>query len=67
MLEFACNDNGAKTVKYCFACACSFKANGLVGDGGSWTGLGGAFEEKGSKAERMDEIGAFVGGDEDCW
>lgn len=39
----------------------------MVGDGGSWTGLGGAFEEKGSKAERMDEIGAFVGGDEDCW
>lgn len=65
MLECVVADNGAKTVRYCFACACSFRAKGLVGNGGSCTGLEGTFEEKGSKVERMDEIEAFVGGD-DC-
>lgn len=63
LLECVVKDSGAKTVRYCFACACSFRAKGLVGSGGSCTDLGGAFEEKGSRAERMDDIGAFVGDD----
>lgn len=67
LLECAVKDSGAKTVKYCFPCACSFRAKGLVGSGGSCTGLGGAFEENGNRAERMDEIGAFVGGDDCLW
>ena len=61
LLECVVRVNGANTVRCCFVCACCFRANGLVGDGGSCWNLG-AFVEKGSKLERSDEIGALVGG-----
>lgn len=38
----------------------------MVGDGGSGWDLEGALVEKGSKVERIDEIGALVGEAADC-
>lgn len=61
LVECVCSASGANTVRYGFDCAFSSRAKGFVGSGDSSRGLGGALVEKGSRADRMDDIGGCLG------
>lgn len=66
LLECVFSASGANTVRYGFDCAFSSRAKGFVGSGDSSRGLRGALVEKGSRAERMDEIGGLGLEDSGC-